>query len=175
MNTEWQVKPLSPKSSLSGESFNPGSKVTSYIYTLPSSPNELLRIDILEEESAHFQAPPNVIAQWTRIIKSNQNNEQKEAQKQILSNAEELFLSLYNNPETAHSPQENTNTQDILKQLLSLMLERKRILRRLNSKDKSSILYLHALNKQEYSVPQTPFNLEEIQTIQEQLANIIYY
>lgn len=171
MNTDWQVKPLSRKSSVSGEAFTPGTNVVCYIYSDPNLPNEILRTDILAEESDNFELPKNLLAQWTRIVRDREDDEQKEAQKQTLGNAEEFFLSLYD--ELSESTEETTTTRNILKQLLGLMLERKRILRRLKNKDKDIILYLHVATKKEYQVPQITLDLNEIAKIQEQLNVLI--
>lgn len=177
MSTDWQVKPLSRKSSLSGESFTPGTNVVCYIYSDPNLPNEILRTDILAEESGNFELPKNLLARWTRIVRDREDDEQKEAQKQTLTNAEEFFLSLYDelneNTRSLSEPSETTTTRNILKQLLGLMLERKRILRRLKNKDKNLIYYLHVPTKKEYQVPQITLNLEEIAKIQAQLNVLI--
>ncbi len=169
MNTDWHVKPLSRKSTISGQTFKPGAHVVCYIYSNPNSPTELLRSDILTEESTHFNLPENLLARWTRIVKEHDDSEQKESQKQTLNNAEEFFLSLYD--EFNINNQEHTKL--ILKQLLGLMLERKRILKRLKNKDKNIILYLHVPSKKEYQVPQTTLALDEIAKIEQQLTILI--
>lgn len=169
MNTDWHVKPLSQKSSISGQTFKPGAHVACYIYSDPNVPNELLRTDILVEESTHFSLPENLLARWTRIVRERGDCEQKESQKQALDNAEEFFLSLYE--EFANNDQENTKL--ILKQLLGLMLERKRILRRLKNNVKDITRYLHRPSKREYEVPQITLALDEIAKIQEQLTILI--
>lgn len=179
MNTDWQVKPLSRKSSVSGETFKPGTHVVSYIYTDPNAPAELLRTDILAEESSNFSLPENLLARWTRIVKDREDDEQRESQKQTLGNAEEFFLSLYddlaNDTEESITANTASATKNILKQLLALMLERKRILRRLKNRNKETdiIAYLHVPSKREYQVPQATLDLEEIAKIQEQLTVLI--
>lgn len=171
MNTDWQVKPLSRKSSVSGEAFKPGSEVVCYIYTNPNNGSELERTDILAEECGNFELPKNLLARWTRIVKEREDEEEKGHEKQTLGNAEEFFLSLYD--ESTKHTEEAEETRDILKQLLSLMLERKRILRRIKSKDKDIILYLHVATKNEYQVPEITLDLEKITKIQEQLRVLV--
>lgn len=171
MNIDWQVKPLSRKSSISGESFKPGSKVICYIYSKPDLPDILERTDILAEESHNFKSPDNLLASWTRVVKEHENEEQKLLEKQTLENAEDFFLSLFH--ESADDTEETKKNRHILKQLLGLMLERKRVLRRLKNKNKEIILYLHIPSKKEYEVSHIILDLEGITKIQDQLGVLI--
>lgn len=169
MNIEWQVKPLSRKSSISGELFAPGAIVICHIFFEEDNPGELIRKDILKEEIENFDVPKNLIAKWSRKIGEKNDEEQK----QVINNAEELFFSLFN--ENNATQEENIeNKQSILKQLLGLLLERKRKLRRMKTNEKDVILYLHSSTKREYKVIETALELEEILKIQEQLQSLIY-
>lgn len=159
---DWNVKPLSRKSSISGKTFEPGSRVVCFVYKEESG--ELARDDILENEIEGFEVPQNLLARWIRVVKEHEEDEGKEAQKQTIHNAEELFLSLYEHEETQEL---------LLKQLLALMLERKRILRRLKTSNKDVLTYLHVKTKKEYTVLNKAFSIEAISDIQKQLEKII--
>lgn len=166
---DWQVKPLSRKSSISGEVFEAGATVICHIFFQENIPGELIRKDILREEINNFELPNNLVAKWTRKV----GEKESEEQKQLINNAEELFFSLYSDSNI--EVQENiANKQDILKQLIGLMLERKRILKRVKTKDKGIILYVHSDTKKEYEVIVKTLELEEILKIQEQLQLLIY-
>ncbi|PWU04821.1 MAG: hypothetical protein C5B43_04095 [Verrucomicrobia bacterium] len=168
MNNDWHVKPLSRKSSISGETFEEGARVVCHIYFSQENPSELVRKDILEEELEGFEFPRNLIAKWVRRVNVNSDVEKKE----MLNNAEELFFSLFDSNNIVNDANIK-NRQDIFRQLLGLMLERKRILKRMTTKDKGIILYLHSTSKKIYEVSETNLDLEEILKLQEQLAMLI--
>lgn len=168
MNVDWQVKPLSRKSSVSGEVFEAGATVVCHIFFEGASPGELIRKDILKEEIGNFEVPNNLVAKWSRKVGEKDGEEQK----QLINNAEELFFSLYNGSDT-EIEESIVKKQDMLKQLLGLMLERKRILKRVKTKDKGIILYVHSGTKKEYEVIERILELEEILKIQEQLQSLI--
>lgn len=175
MNMDWTVKPLSRKSSISGELFELGAIIICHIFfeEHPEGP-QLIRKDILQEEIESFELPKNLIAKWIRKIDHQNDSEQN----QSLLNAEELFISLFNNTnldleENTEKHEELLKQKNTLKQLLALMLERKRILKRLKSKDKEIILYLHSATKKEYSIPESVLDLNEILKLQEQLTSLI--
>lgn len=166
MNMDWQVRPLSRKSSISGKTFEAGATVICYIFNQGQGGGELIRKDILEEEADSIEISNNLLAKWARKVKN------EEPEKQSLGNAEELFLSLYH--DFGGEVQESVlKKRDTLKQILGLMLERKRILRRLKTKDKGNIVYLHVATKKEYEVVEMPLDLEEISKIHEQLGLLI--
>lgn len=170
MNNDWQIKAHSRKSSVSGEVFETGSKIICYIYHSEHGEEELVRTDIREEELGTFEVPKNLLARWTQVVKDRKNNE---GQKQTLGNIEELFLSLYEEIDEVDK-KKNSKKGEILKQLLGLILERKRILKRLKIKDKRIITYLHIATKKEYEVNELDLDLEEIAKMQEQLEILIY-
>lgn len=165
MNTQWQVKSLSRKCGVSGEIFQTGATVICYIF---HKEGELVRTDILEQEVTKFEIPKNLVAKWTRTV----SDETKEtSQTGLLSNAEEIFLSLYRLDEEIQ--EDMMDKQEVLKHLLGLMLEKKRMLRRLKLKDKGIIAYLHIASKKEYRVREITLDLEEILKIQGQLDALV--
>lgn len=168
MNTAWQVKPLSRKSGASGEIFKAGATVICYVFH--EEEGELVRTDILEEEVDSFEIPKNLLAKWIRKVK---DEKEAESQTGFLSNVEEMFFSLYKDVD--EKVRERTiRKQEVLKQLLGLILEKKRMLRRLKTKDKGIITYTHIATKKEYRVTEATLDLEEILKIQEQLGSLIY-
>lgn len=169
MNTEWQVKPRSKKSAVSGEAFVDGDVIHCFVYMGLES-GELERVDILEGERDHFEVPGNLLAQWSRVVR-NRDEEEKEVQRQVLQSAEECFISFFDESlEVGGSEQ----TRNMLKQVLGLMLERKRVLRRLKDGDSDVIRYLHVASKREYVLLKLALGMEDVVKIQEQLAQIIH-
>ena len=121
----------------------------------------------MKEEIGNFEVPNNLVAKWSRKVGEKDGEEQK----QLINNAEELFFSLYNGSDT-EIEESIVKKQDMLKQLLGLMLERKRILKRVKTKDKGIILYVHSGTKKEYEVIERILELN-ILKIQEQLQSLI--
>ena len=83
---------------------------------------------------------------------------------------EDLFLSLY---EDDNDEEETSKERAILKQILALLLERKRILRRLKGQKTENLVFIHVRSKQEFVVGMADFAIPDIAKIQDQLKAIV--
>lgn len=162
---DWQLKPVSRQSSTSGQKFTPGESVVCFIFK--NNQGQLERADVQESETEAFPQTNDILARWTRVIKEP-DEELKEAKKQTIQSAEDIFLSLFDEENST-----DCQERDILKQFIALMLERKRILKRLNTKEKEVQEYLHSSTQRTFKVPMHPLEPQQILTIQEQLQNLI--
>lgn len=160
---DWQLKPLSRQSTFSGNSFETNEIVYCFIHKDPSG--ELIRSDIKADEIEAFTQDKVILGRWTRKVKEK-NEEEKEAAAQTLKSAEDIFLSLYE--EDSHEEEKN-----ILKQILALFLERKRIIKRVKKTDKDTATYYHKASDRHFDVPMARLEPEQILKIEEQLRNIV--
>lgn len=163
---EWQIKTIARKSSLSGEVFNPGDRVVCLIYK-DDAAGELGRADLRPGEVDLFELPGGVLGRWSRQVK-DPDDESAHA-RDTMASAEDFFFSLYEN-ETAGAREES----DMLKHLLALMLERKRVLRPIGDRRTSGEQrYLHVKTKRELQVPITDISTGLMLKIEDTLGDII--
>lgn len=162
---DWQLKPASRKSALTGEPFKPGDRVISLIY---KEEKELQRADILESEEEKFPTPAALLAKWGHTVRAP-DEEKKFAQQNALTTAEDLFLSLYTEDSGEPIPE-----RQALKQILALYLERKRIIKRLGTLENGNQEYLHTASKKTYPVPMDDFDLNLIAEINQQLEQLVF-
>lgn len=141
---DWQIQTLSQQSSLSGTIFEEGEEVICLLFT--QDDGSWGRANIAPVEWDEFQEKENLLGKWTRRFTKKPGNEE---QKQKLLSAEEFFLSLFEHGEASSEDRD----RDILKHILALFLERKRILRRLGKSDNGALLYLHIHGKSQHEVP----------------------
>ena len=138
---EWQIKTIALNSTLSGEVFKPGDQVVCLIFKGKAA-GELGRADLLPGEVDAFELPDEVLGRWTRVVQ-NPNDESTSA-SEAMASAEDFFFSLFEN-KSLNTKEES----DMLKHLLSLMLERKRVIRAIGDrKSKGEQSYFHAKTKQ---------------------------
>ncbi|WPJ94719.1 hypothetical protein SH580_14890 [Coraliomargarita algicola] len=163
---EWQFKTIARKSTLSGEAFNPGDRVVCLIYK-DDQAGELGRADLLPDEIDHFDLPGEVLGRWTRVVK--EPDEDGVNARETMASAEDFFFSLYENDQP--DAQEES---DALKHLLSLMLERKRVLRALGDRQTSGEQrYLHVKSKRQLQVPIVDISKELMLKIEDTLGDLI--
>jgi len=162
---DWQIKPLSKKSSLSGADLSVGDEVVSFVYIGENSLIE--RIDILKNELDNTPLPQNVIGKWERKVSESPEQDEKFARKLALASSEDLFISLFDN-ESVDAPQ-----KDIIKMLLALQLERKRILKSSAHPQNGIQTYIHTASKREFQVRQIDIDDNLIINIQSQLNSLI--
>ena len=137
---DWQIKTMGGKSSATSTEFKPGDVVLSLIYKDEDEGN-LARLDLLEAELGSFKLSGTPLGRWKRIIKETGDAEMN-PQEQILA-AEDFFLSLFEETEAGDSKGSEAEL-DVLKHLLALLLERKRVLRAVGSRAKEGAqLYRH--------------------------------
>lgn len=163
---EWQIKTIARKSTLSGEVFVPGDRVVCWIYKNEQA-GELGRADLRPEEIDLFELPGEVLGRWSRLVK-DPDDESAQA-RETMASAEDFFFSLYEN-ESADAREES----DILKHLLSLMLERKRVLRPLGDRQtRGQQRYLHVKTKRELHAPIVDISTELMLKIEDTIGDII--
>lgn len=162
---EWQFKPPAKCSTLSGSGFTPGDRIECWLYLDEQA--QIQRADLRSDEAAQFQPPGRVLGRWSRVVKASED-ERREAQRQVLASAEEIFLSLF---AEGTSPSEEGDT---LKQLLALMLERKRVLRAEGTPDEQGRQrYWHIKGKATYTINVSALTPEKLQKIEAQLESIV--
>lgn len=168
---EWQLKPLSKNCGLSGELFKPGEKI--YCFIFKDSNNEIARMDVKESVYTNDKLPKSLLGKWVRVAQPHKSEQKKELESihnENLSAAEALFISTY---EHDIPSVESFEEKILIQQLLSLFLERKKILKREKySSNNLEITYQHIPSKKTYSVPQKKFSIETIIKLQKEL-NII--
>lgn len=166
VSMEWQIKTIARKSSLSATPFNPGDRIVCLIYQ-EAGEGELGRADLLESEVESFEIPGEVLGRWSRVVKDP--DDEKANLSETMASAEDFFFSLYENDEP-----DAADVSDILKHLLSLMLERKRVLRAIPPRQTSGQQpYLHVKTKQELMVPVVEISTELMLKIQDTIGDIL--
>ncbi|HCR37317.1 MAG TPA: hypothetical protein DIU37_04120 [Opitutae bacterium] len=163
---EWQLQPLARKSSVSGESFEPGERIVCFL--IKSDAGELCRADLRQHELEGFTPEGAVLGRWTREVKE-QEDEAKEAARQSIQSSEELFLSLF---EEEQSPDHEEDVR-ALKHVLALMLERKRVVRRAGKVQDGVQPYLHVRSQKTYAVPDIELSAVELMHVHEQLGKVM--
>ena len=163
---EWQIKTIARKSSLSGEAFIPGDRVVCLIFK-DEQVGELGRADLRPDEIESFELPGEVLGRWSRVVK-DPDDEGAHA-RETMASAEDFFFSLYENEQP-----EAQEESDMLKHLLSLMLERKRVLRAVGERqNKGEQRYLHVKTKRELTVPIVDISTELMLKIEDTIGDII--
>ncbi|MFI3290452.1 MAG: hypothetical protein R3Y46_01080 [Opitutales bacterium] len=162
---DWQIRSISKKSDMSGTELREGDVVISAIFVDDGS--NLDRIDVLKSEFDANNFPQKILGMWERTLSNGEDYDEKLSKKLALASSEDFFLSMF---------QENTTQvqeRDILKMLLALLLERKRVLRALGRPVRGVQKYLHIATKKEFEVEQLEISLELIIKIQSQLDALI--
>ena len=163
---EWQFKTIARNSTLSGEAFNPGDRVVCLIFKCEEA-GELGRADLRPSEVEAFGPQDEVLGRWTRVVKNPDDD--NISVSETIASAEDFFFSLFEN-ESSDSKEES----DMLKHLLSLMLERKRILRAIG--DRKSIgkqSYWHVKTKQMIQVPIVEISTKLMLKIEDTIGDIM--
>ena len=161
---DWQIRPPGGQSSISERAFAEGDRILCILHV--NDLGEILRSDIFADEESQFETEGSILGKWSHVVKDT-TDEEREAQQQTLSTCEELFLSLYVD-ET-----EPSRERDILKQLLALMLECKRILKARDKPVDGLQSYMHMPTRLLYDVPIHKLGPEEIAAIDSQLQNVL--
>ena len=177
---DWSIQPFSKKSTASGERFEAGETVVSFLYK--DEAGVLQRMDLKQEELPHSALPARVLGRWTHAVKAKDEGAQEK--QAHLESAEALFLSFFEaGSEDAAGSQEDVDTpaapagsdQDkaLLQLILALMLERKRILKPLDGAEKAeSRRYIHVRSQMTYTVPVVAYQAEDLVRIQERLKTL---
>lgn len=158
---DWQIKTLSKKSSQSGVDLKAGDVVVSIVFV--NDLNELDRRDFLKTELDENPFDGKFVGKWERVVSENPEEDEREARRMAIAGSEDFFLSLYDDIGV------EVEQKDVLKQMLALLLERKRILRAKGRPQNGLQLYIHSSSKREFLVPQKELNEELISNIQTQI------
>lgn len=162
---EWEIKPFGKKSSVSGNPFNDGDTV--HCFLIRDRKGNLSRKDLLRDDLEQLPHGDRILGRWTRTFKSDPDVRQENLNHQ--KTLEELFFSFYEAKNAVGSEESDT-----LKQIVSLMLERKRILRRAGTPaDRTSLRYLHVKSKVEFEVPNRDITPNVIMRVQDNLNALI--
>ncbi|MFP4070121.1 MAG: hypothetical protein ACOC4K_05460 [Verrucomicrobiota bacterium] len=165
---DWQIKTIAKKSAVSETPFSPGDRVLCLVYKEAGEP-ELGRADLLESEAGDFRAPGEVLGRWVRVVKDP--GDEGAQMKETMASAEDFFFSLYENEPTEPEAREES---EVLKHLLALMLERKRILRALPPRrSEGEQAYLHVKLKKEVAVPVVEISPELMLKIEDTIGELI--
>jgi hypothetical protein len=166
---EWQIKTIARKSTFSGEAFCPGDHVICLIYK-DEQAGELGRADLRPDEVAAFELPGEVLGRWARVVKDP--DDESVSARETMASAEDFFFSLYEND--AGVAGAASEESDMLKHLLSLMLERKRVLRAIGTRQHAGEqTYLHVKTKRQLKVPIVDISTELMLKIQDTIGDII--
>jgi hypothetical protein len=128
---------------VSGKPFESGDSVVSYLLDDVST---YRRVDIRADAVAGYTPPRLVICRWKWTVKPRDNSGREEA-RSALAETEAMFLALYEEPATEGG---DSLERAILKHLLALALQRKRILKEVKG---SAGEYLHVESGATYSAP----------------------
>ncbi len=146
----------------SGKALVPGCRVRSYLYR--NAEGLIERSDVLEEQRENLDLDPAaIICSWVQRIKEKEVSEAEE-KRASLQSAEEVFLSLYDEPDTEEDAATG-DTRDRLKFFLALQLERKRIIKPLGGRR-----YRHVATKRELRVPDIDINAELLSQFQQEIT-----
>lgn len=150
----WSIKTISHCCALTGNSFNEGDEVVCLICRPPEG--ELTRFDVLRDQIDNFSVSGEIIGQWKRIITLEKNL--KINLQQQLANQEEFFFSLFNG--------EKSREKEVLKQLLALLLEKKRIIRPMGESLDGIQNYIHIRTKETFKISVSDILPEELTSIE---------
>ena len=155
---DWQIKPLSKKSSISGRDILPGDTIVCAVFVDPLG--NLDRADCHADEFDPSKINGKIIGRWERVVSAHPEEDERAARRMALSSSEDFFVSL-------------SDEADGVKQMLALLLERKRILRPVGRPKFGIQKYVQVSTKREFDVPQKNLDTDMIIKIQNQLGNII--
>lgn len=176
----WSIHAKSRKSKVSGEPFADGAQIVSFLRL--DEQGVLDRLDVLESEVDPESPPEGVFAWWRQIVESNVAA--AEERKARLKGHEDVFLSMYgidpseqagesDEEKTVSPPEDADRPRALLLQLLALLLERKRVLRRLGGTRGNVLRYRHAGLNLVLEVPNSEASPEELMEIEGQLSLLI--
>ena len=163
---DWQIRPLARKSSLSGKSFTPGDRVVCAIFM--DDAGNLDRVDILKDELEAFKLDKKILGKWEREVSANPEADERAARRMALAGSEDFFLSLFD-----ESSQIDADEKDVIKQMLALLLERKRIIRPVGRPSGGIQKYVHCSTKRILEVPQNELDESLVMNIKSQLDYLI--
>ena len=163
---DWQINPLSKKPAISGRDILPGDTIVCAVFIDPLG--NLDRADCHADEFDPSKINGKIIGRWERVVSAHPEEDERAARRMALSSSEDFFVSLFD-----ESSGVTTDEADVVKQMLALLLERKRILRPVGRPKSGIQKYVQVSTKREFDVPQKNLDTDMIIKIQNQLGNII--
>ena len=161
---EWQVKPITRTCAATGRELVPGDLVACIVHKPVGGMME--RVDVLRDHAEGFKPAGLVLGRWNREVK--ERGEEERAQRaQLLASREEFFLSLF------EDPADPTGEKAILKHILALLLERRRLIKAAGPAADGTLPYLHVRTQQLLQVPAIDLQPEDIQRVQGTLDLIV--
>ena len=162
---EWEIKPFGKESAFSGNPFQDGQKV--HCFLIRNDDGVLVRVDLHENDIKNMHANSVVMGRWTRVFEESPDTREENLKQQ--RTLEELFFSLFEIDDAVESDETN-----ILKQIVALMLERKRILRRIPAQSSAElVVYVHVKSKSLFEVPILDITPKVVMGVQEKLQVLI--
>ena len=163
---DWQIKPLAKKSALSDRDISAGDTVVCAFFI-----NELGLLDRLDFHKDEFDVSKisgKIIGKWERVVSEHPDADERAARRMSLESSEDFFVSLFDENSAVEADE-----VDVVKQMLALLLERKRILRPVGRPINNVQKYIQPSTKREFSVPQRNLDEDLVIKIQSQLGSII--
>ncbi len=163
---EWQIKPLAKKSALTGRDIKPGDVVVCAVFV--DEAGNLDRMDSHKDDFDDSKIRGRIIGRWERVVSEHPEADERAARRLALAGSEDFFVSLFD-----ENPAVVAEEADVVKQMLALLLERKRILRPVGRASNGAQKYIQTSTKREFVVPQRELDEDLIIKIQTQLGSII--
>lgn len=171
------IRRVAKTSSLSGDSFEAGELVESFLFR--DAEGILERADLRRAEVEGWSAPGAVICRWQHRIKTPSDDE-AESRRQSLASAEEMFLALAGlgeseveegaTPPAAPPEAPESRERSVLLNLLALLLERKRVLKPVRGRPGH---FLYGSEKRPVNVPRIDLDPREIVPLVAELDGLL--
>ena len=162
---EWEIKPFGKESAFSGNPFQDGEAV--HCFLVRTGEGIVARIDLDQNDIENLDEGSVVLGRWTRVFESSPDKREETRNQQ--RTLEELFFSLFEVEDAVEGDETST-----LKQIVGLMLERKRILRRLRPKSTNKLItFVHGKTKSVFEVEVIDITPKVVMKVQEQLQVLI--
>jgi hypothetical protein len=158
------LQPSATQCAVTAAPFQDGDRVVCYLGY--GADGQVARWDVLASAEAQFAVPERTICRWVHVFKPRSKDDNPE--RTLKLGAESLFTTLCD--PAAEVIEANTP----LIQFLTLMLERKRLLRPKGlTADRARRIYEHTKTKQLYEVPVGELTPEFFVKVQEQLGVLV--
>lgn len=162
---EWEIKPFGKESTYSGNPFQDGEEV--HCFLIRNSEGALVRADLHGEDIENLDAGSVILGRWTRVFEASPDKREESLSRQ--RTLEALFFSLFDVGEAMEGEESHT-----IQLIVALMLERKRILRRVPARSSpAKTSYVHVKSKREFEVPIIDITPGIVMKVQKELAVLI--
>ena len=167
---EWTLQSGSRKSTSTEKPFDDGQQVRSVLCL--DEEGGLRRLDFHPDEEVPSEGV-RPVARWLRVFRSNET--EREMEREAVQTAEELFVRLMEEEDAeTDGDEEAVATRGVLRFLLALHLERKRVLRPVGRPEVDRTqLYRNPKADTEYRVPAVELDAGRLRGMEDQLAGIL--